>query len=75
MISNIPFDSIPKPTPRYIRNHPRKTALFALAGLTILVFWQVGLLVVLVIYTMVGLGRAVVLVRNAIMNAPLESSN
>lgn len=74
MISNIPFDSIPKPTPQYIRNHPRKTALFALAGLMIVVFWQVGLLLVLVVYTAVGLGRAVVLVRNAIMEAPIDSA-
>jgi CDP-diacylglycerol---serine O-phosphatidyltransferase len=73
MISNIPFDSIPKPSPRYIRNQPRKTVLFALAGLAILVFWQVGLLVVLSIYTLVGIGRAVLLVRKAIMDAPYDS--
>jgi CDP-diacylglycerol---serine O-phosphatidyltransferase len=72
MISNIPFDAIPKPTPRYIRNHPRKTALFSLAGIGIILFWQVGLLVVLSIYTLVGIGRAVIIVRGAIMNAPVE---
>lgn len=72
MISNIPFDAIPKPTPQYIRNHPRKTTLFALAGLAIAVFWQVGLLVVLFVYTMVGIGRAVMILRQAIMEAPSD---
>lgn len=72
MISNIPFDSIPKPTPGYIRTHPRKSALFAFAALLIGVFWQVGLLVVLVVYTLVGIGRAVFLLVEAVRNAPLD---
>lgn len=72
MISNIPFDSIPKPTPGYIRNHPRKSALFALAALLIVVLWEVGLLIVLTVYALVGIGRAVYLLAEAIKNAPLE---
>ncbi|MFW5955751.1 MAG: CDP-diacylglycerol--serine O-phosphatidyltransferase [Rhodothermales bacterium] len=73
MISNIPFDSVPKPTPGYVRNHPRKSALFAIAGLVIVFFWHVGLLVVLTIYLLIGIGRAVYLVVQAVANAPLES--
>lgn len=74
MISNIPFDSIPKPTPGYIRAFPRKSALFAAAALLIAFTWQVGLLIVLVIYTLVGVGRAAYLLARAIMDAPPDAS-
>ena len=73
MISNIPFDSIPKPSPRYIRNHPRKSLMFALAALIIAISWQVGLLIVLSVYTIIGIGRAVFMVVRAIRDAPLDT--
>ncbi len=73
MISNIPFDTIPKPTPAYIRRHPRKSALFALAALAIGIFWEVGLLVVLIVYTLVGIGRAAFMLIEAVRNAPIDS--
>ncbi len=73
MISNIRFDSIPKPSPAYIRNHPRKSAAFALAAVVIAVFWHIGLLAVLVVYTLVGISRAVFMLVDAVKNAPLEN--
>lgn len=73
MISNIPFDSIPKPTPSYIRTYPRKSILFALAAVLIAVFWQIGLLIVLAVYTLTGIGRAVLLLARAVRDAAIEA--
>lgn len=73
MISNIRFDTIPKPTPAYIRNHPRKSLLFACSAVVITLFWRIGLLVVLAVYTLVGIGRALYLLVDAVRNAPVEN--
>jgi CDP-diacylglycerol--serine O-phosphatidyltransferase len=59
MVSSIRFDSIPKPTIDYVRDHPQKTALFAIAGLLIVGVQELGLLIVLAVYLSYGIGRAV----------------
>ena len=58
MVSNVPFESMPKPTPSYIRAHPWKMALYALGAVLIIVLQQIGLLVVLTVYILHALGRA-----------------
>ncbi len=73
MISNIPFDSIPKPSPSYIRNRPKKSLMFFLAAVVIAISWQVGLLIVLSVYTLIGVGRAMFMVARAIRDAPVET--
>ncbi len=73
MISNIPFDSIPKPSPSYIRNRPKKSLMFFLAAVVIAISWQVGLLIVLSVYTLIGIGRAMYMVARAIRDAPVET--
>lgn len=72
MVSSIPFDAIPKPTPRYIRQHPRKSAAYAFALLLIIFLQQIGLLIVLTVYLLYCIGRAVYSVYQAILNAPLD---
>lgn len=59
MISNIPFDAIPKPTVGYIRRHPRKSALYSLAALLIFFLQEIGLLLVLTVYILFNIVRAV----------------
>src|SRR5690625_932471 len=73
MISNIPFDSIPKPSPSYIRNRPKKALMFFLAAVVLAISWQVGLLIVLSVYTLIGVGRAMYMVARAIRDAPVET--
>ncbi len=58
MISTIPFDTIPRPSARYLRTHPRKALLYAIALVLLLVLQQIGLLVVMAAYLAIGVGRA-----------------
>lgn len=71
MVSSVSFDTLPKPTPDYVRSHPRKTVAYVVAGLLILLLQQYGLLLVLTLYTLYGLGRAVYNVYTDVMNAPV----
>lgn len=66
MISTIRFDAMPAPTVAYIRAHPRKTLLFTIAVLVILILQQVGLLLVLTIYIFQAIVRAWYRLRNVI---------
>ncbi len=70
MVSNVPFDSLPRPTASYIRAHPRKSLLYLLAGVFILVFRQLGLLIALGTYVAACLGRALYRVARAVVETP-----
>ena len=59
MVSSIRFDTIPMPSLEYVRAHPKKTALYVLAGVLIVGFQERGLLIVLTVYLLHGVGRAV----------------
>lgn len=58
MVSSIRFASIPTPTIEYVRSHPKKTAAYALAGVIIVGFQEIGLMVVLGLYLIFGIGQA-----------------
>ena len=72
MVSTISFDAIPKPTPRYIRSHPRKSLAFAVALLLLIVLLQIGLLIVLSVYILSGVGLSIYNLVRAVMKTPLE---
>lgn len=72
MVSAIPFDAVPKPTPRYIRAHPRKSAAYGIAVLLIVFLQQIGLLIVLATYLLFNITRALHRLVLDIMNAPPE---
>ena len=75
MVSNIAFDAIPKPSPRYIRAHPRKALAYSIAVLLLVFLRQFGLLIVLSTYLLFSVGHAVFRVIRAVMNTPLEGTN
>lgn len=72
MVSNVPFDAIPKPSPAYIRNHPYKSAAYAVGLLLVIFLQQVGLLIALSVYVLYGIGRGVYDLVQAVMQAPVE---
>ncbi len=72
MVSTISFDALPKPTPRYIRAYPFKSLGFAVALLLLVFLQQIGLLIVLSVYILFGVGRAVYKLVLAVMKTPLE---
>lgn len=75
MVSNVSFDAIPKPSPRYIRAHPRKSLAYGIAIVLLLVLQQIGLLIVLGAYLFFGIGRAVFKIVRTVMNTPLEETD
>lgn len=77
MISSIPFDSIPTPTPAHLRLHPVRSSLFALGGVLIILFAftshpHFGFVVVISVYLAVGIGRAVLAFIRDVLNTPIE---
>jgi len=72
MVSTISFDALPKPTPRYIRAYPIKSLGFAFALLLLIVLQQIGLLIVLSMYVLLGVGRSVYKLVQEVMKTPLE---
>jgi len=73
MVSSIRFDAIPKPTIKYMRAHPQKTAAYVLAGILIVGLQERGLLVVLAGYLAYGICRATVQLIDALTTpAPEE---
>ena len=72
MVSTIPFDAIPKPSPAYMRAHPRKFAAYGIGFLLVIFFQQIGLFVVLSIYLVYNIVRAVRNVMRDVANTPLE---
>jgi CDP-diacylglycerol--serine O-phosphatidyltransferase len=74
MVSSIRFDTIPMPSLEYVRAHPKKTALYVLAGVLIVGVQERGLLIVLTVYLLHGVGRAVYQLIEALTTpAPEES--
>ncbi len=58
MVTSIPFDAPPKPTARYARKYPFQAIFSLLTIIGLIVFREVGLLVALLAYLAVGIGRA-----------------
>ena len=75
MVSSVPFDAMIKPKPEYVRSHPRKVMAFGVALLLLVFLQQLGLLIVLTSYTLVGIGRAIYKVIHEVMNVPVEDSS
>ena len=59
MVSNVSFDAIPKPTTSYMRAHPKKSLAYVLGLVLIIALQQTGLFIVLTIYLLVNIGRAI----------------
>ncbi len=73
MVSSIRFDAIPMPSLQTVRTHPQKIAAYVLAGLLIVGLQELGLLIVLTVYLLHGVGRAIYrLVRVLVAPAPDE---
>lgn len=77
MISNISFDSIPKPTPEAVRREPLKATLFLLGLAVILVAgftnWpHLGFLAVIAVYILIGITRALVRFIQEVWHAPID---
>jgi len=58
MVSSIRFETLPTPTLRHARAHPKATTAYVLAGLLILGLQEIGLVIVLAVYLSYGVGRA-----------------
>jgi CDP-diacylglycerol--serine O-phosphatidyltransferase len=58
MVSSIRFETLPTPTFRHARAHPKQTTAYVLAGLLILGLQEIGLVIVLAVYLSYGVGRA-----------------
>ncbi len=59
MLTNVAFDSSPRPTAAYIREFPVKSALLFVGALMMIVFHELGLLIDLTGYLTIGIIRAV----------------
>ncbi len=58
MISNIRFDTIPKPSPAYLKAHPVKSLAHVVGFFLVVVLQQVGLLIVMSVYVVSGIARS-----------------
>ena len=58
MVSNIPFESVPRPSVEYIKSHLVKTLIFFSGFLIMVIFREKGLLFVMVVYLVIGILRA-----------------
>ena len=74
MVSNIKFDSVPRPSAEYIRRNPRKTLVGIVALIVMVIFREPGLLAVMVTYVFVGIARSFGGFLKALRSAPVESS-
>jgi CDP-diacylglycerol--serine O-phosphatidyltransferase len=73
MVSSVRFDTIPMPTLQYVQGHPKKTTAYVLAGVLIVGLQERGLLLVLAVYLLHGVGRAIYqLIRALTTPAPDE---
>ncbi|MFK7843679.1 MAG: CDP-diacylglycerol--serine O-phosphatidyltransferase [Rhodothermales bacterium] len=75
MVSTIPFDALPKPSPGYIRNHPYKSGACLLSILLTIFLQQIGLLISIMAYVLMGLVNAALRVYKAVMSAPIEGAD
>ncbi len=74
MVSTIPFDALPKPSAKYIRNHPYKSAACMVGVLLTIFLQQIGLLIAIMAYVLMGLVNASVKVYRAVMSIPVEEA-
>ena len=72
MVSTIPFDALPKPTPAYIRKHPYKSGAYLLGFILTISLQQIGLLISILGYVLIGLANAAMSVYKAVMNVSLD---
>jgi len=73
MLTNISFDAPPTPTAGYMRRHPVKAVLYGTAVVLIVVLRELGLLIVLFSYLMIGVGRAIYRFVKAVLDASPEA--
>ncbi len=74
MVSTIPFDALPKPSAAYIRKHPYKSAACFIGVLLTIFLQQIGLLISIMAYVLMGLVNASIKVYKAVMSVPLEEN-
>lgn len=70
MVTNIPFDASPQVSAAYIRKYPYRALAGFIAMLAVVVYREVGLLVMLFIYLAVGIGRFLLHMVRAIKESP-----
>ena len=58
MVTNIPFDAPPKLTASYARTYPAKAIFSLLSLVALVIFREVALLFILLVYLAIGMGRA-----------------
>jgi len=58
MVTNIPFDAPPKLTPSYARSYPFQAIFSVVSLIALVLFREVALLIILLAYLSVGIGRA-----------------
>lgn len=75
MVSNIDFDAIPKPSASYIRAHPRKSIAFGVGLLLLIFLQQIGLLIVLTVYLLYGIIRAVYSLVQQVLTTPIDDAD
>ncbi len=73
MVSKIPFDSAPHPSAAYIRTHALKVFLVTGGFILVIIFRERGLLFVLIVYLLIGTGRALVHFVKAIRDVELQN--
>ncbi len=71
MVSNVPFDTMPKPAPEYIRKHPYKVSAFLLGFLISVFIRPEGILVCFAVYILYGIGRAIHEIILAVRRTPI----
>ena len=75
MISNISFDTVPRPSANYMKRHPVKAGLYGLAVVLMIVLLELGVLVVVFTYLIIGIGRAIFLIVRAVAAAEIEGDD
>ncbi len=74
MVSTVRFDAFPKPTLGYVRAHPRRAVLYALALVLLPFLQELALLVTLAVYILYGIGETVYRTFRAVMNTPVDEA-
>jgi len=69
MVSNIPFDALPKPSAYYLKKHPFKAGALLLGVILTITFQHIGLLVCIAIYLIYGIIHGVVSTYREVMKA------
>ena len=69
MVSNIPFDALPRPSAAYLKKHPFKVGALLLGVILTITFQHLGLLVSITIYLVYGIIHGVVSTYRQVMRA------